>query len=178
MGENSSWELRCRMKTLRLSEIKVKRRFRKDMGDLQRLKDSIEDVGLIQPIVVNSKNELIAGARRLAAMRELGMKNIPVVVADIDPLSGEIHENTLRKDFTISELVAISRAVAKTRKPGTRTDLGANYAEVEKGRSSEIVEKLTGISARNLDKMESIVSAVEEKPSSWVRVVGINGSKP
>ena len=38
---------------LKIQDIKVGDRFRKDLGDLQILASSIQEMGLLQPIVVN-----------------------------------------------------------------------------------------------------------------------------
>ena len=52
-----------------ISNIKYedKSRFRKDLGDLKPLIESIERQGLIHPIVLTEDNQLICGRRRLAA---------------------------------------------------------------------------------------------------------------
>lgn len=63
---------------MKISEIKVKNRFRKDLGDLTSLKESIASVGLLQPIVIDEEGNLIAGERRLRAFIELGKTEIDV----------------------------------------------------------------------------------------------------
>ncbi|MCI0663808.1 MAG: ParB N-terminal domain-containing protein, partial [Acidobacteria bacterium] len=52
--------------------ITVGDRTRKNIGDLVGLKESIQAVGLLHPIVVNSAGELISGLRRMRAFQELG----------------------------------------------------------------------------------------------------------
>src|SRR5688572_216647 len=50
---------------------------------LTELMDSIREHGIIQPLivrVVNGKLELIAGERRFRAARELGLKEVPVLI--------------------------------------------------------------------------------------------------
>ncbi len=47
-----------------VKDIKVKNRVRKDLGNLEDLKDSLRRYGLLNPITLNSKYELIAGERR------------------------------------------------------------------------------------------------------------------
>ena len=59
-----------------ISEIKIGRRIRKDLGDIKPLAESMDSVGLIQPIVVSSENRLLAGRRRLAAAKLLKWKTI------------------------------------------------------------------------------------------------------
>ena len=61
---------------MKIQSIKVWYRFRKDLGDLQTLAKSIQEIGLLQPIVVNQDNELIAGKRRLEACKLLGRTEV------------------------------------------------------------------------------------------------------
>jgi len=93
---------------MKISDIKIGKRFRKDMGDLEGLKNSISELGLLQPIVIDENNNLIAGYRRLLAHQELGIKDIQTNTIKIENvLRGEFDENTIRKNFTPSEGVAI-----------------------------------------------------------------------
>jgi ParB-like chromosome segregation protein Spo0J len=105
--------------------IKVGTRYRKDMGSIDKLASSIRDVGLIQPIVVDGSGNLIAGERRLAACRLLGMADVPVaVVGGLDDaaqvLRAERDENTCRKDMTPSELIALGKALEELERPKAR----------------------------------------------------------
>lgn len=57
-------------------------RYRQDLGDLRPLAESIEEVGLLHPVVVTPEGRLIAGQRRLAACRLLGWAEVPVTVVE------------------------------------------------------------------------------------------------
>lgn len=108
--------------TVRLDEIKVGERARRDLGDLTDLMDSIRELGLLQPIVVTNECKLIAGGRRLEACRKLGMTEANVVVAAhiadaVTLLKAERDENTCRKDMTASELIALGRQIEALEKP-------------------------------------------------------------
>jgi len=82
------------------------------MGDIGGLAASMEELGLLQPIVVTPDGTLIAGERRLRAALRLGWTHISISVVDIDAIvRGEFAENAHRKDFTLSETVAIKRAL-------------------------------------------------------------------
>src|SRR4249920_1005230 len=95
-----------------IKDIKIGKRFRKKVGDIKPLAQSIKEIGLLHPVVINENDELIAGARRLEACKLLGYEEIPVNVVNLkDLLKGEFHENALRKDFTITEAIAIKRAI-------------------------------------------------------------------
>src|SRR5262249_58958030 len=98
--------------TLPLDSIRVGKRIRRDLGDIDALAASIAEVGLLQPIAVTFDGHLIAGERRLRAVRLLGWKTIPYtpIPINLDQIvRGEFAENACRKDFTLSEAVAIKR---------------------------------------------------------------------
>lgn len=105
-----------------IEEIKVKKRVRKDLGDLEPLKDSLRRYGLLNPITIDSKYNLIAGERRLAAAKAIGWTNInAVIINNITPLTKlelELEENNQRKEFTDSELLEGYKKLEKLRNPG------------------------------------------------------------
>jgi hypothetical protein len=70
---------------LPIDQIRVGERHRHDLGDIAGLAESIEDIGLLHPITVDEQGRLLAGARRLAACKRLGWKDIPVNVARMRP---------------------------------------------------------------------------------------------
>ena len=45
------------------------------LSDIDDLTKSIKDVGLLQPLVVDQKNRVVSGNRRLEAIRVLGDKD-------------------------------------------------------------------------------------------------------
>lgn len=114
------------LKELKIADIKVGNRHRKDMGDLTSLAQSIEDDGLLQPIGVTEKLQLVFGERRLRATREiLKKKTILARIVDVTSIiAGEFAENEIRKDFTPSERVAIAKAIEQQigNRRGQRTD--------------------------------------------------------
>ena len=105
------------MKQVLISDIKIGKRFRKEIGDLKPLEKSIAELNcLLHPIVVDENLKLIAGRRRILACKNLGWTKIPVRTVNIPLLeAGELHENGARKNFTGSEIVAISEYIAKHR---------------------------------------------------------------
>ena len=83
---------------------------------LTELMESIREHGIIQPLIVrrvNGKLELIAGERRFRASRELGLKEVPVIVreaSDKDVLEMALIENLQREGLNpIEEALAYSR---------------------------------------------------------------------
>jgi ParB family chromosome partitioning protein len=90
-----------------IEDIKVKKRIRKEMGDIPSLADSMKRFGQISPILISKDNVLIAGERRLEAARSLGWTTINAVTAEIpDELSKleyELEENSQRLNFSAAE---------------------------------------------------------------------------
>lgn len=83
---------------------------------LTELMESIREHGIIQPLIVrrvNGKMELIAGERRFRASRELGLKELPVIIreaSDKDVLEMALIENLQREGLNpIEEAQAYSR---------------------------------------------------------------------
>ena len=72
------------LKDIKIADIKVGNRHRKDMGSLTSLADSIRQEGLLQPIGVTNRLELVFGERRLRAVRDiLKQKTILVRIVDV-----------------------------------------------------------------------------------------------
>lgn len=156
--------------------IKVSRRFRKDLGQIRPLADSINRVGLLHPPVVNQDNELIAGSRRLAAVKMLGWSTVPVTVVPLDEIvRGEFAENAFRKPLTRSEQVAIKKALerverqeAKKRQARSGKPRSAKVGPDEQsGRTRDRVAKALGTSAETIRKAEAVVAAAEAAPETF-----------
>jgi ParB family chromosome partitioning protein len=105
-----------------IEDIKVKRRIRKDLGDISALADSLKRYGQINPITISPKNVLIAGERRFEAAKSLGWRTINAVILDLpDSLSYleyEAEENFQRRDFTPEEAEEAARRIYRLRNPG------------------------------------------------------------
>jgi ParB family chromosome partitioning protein len=84
-----------------------------DEDALQELKDSIDQVGFLQPVVVRAtgplKYELVMGERRWRAAQALGKENIPAIIRDTrddDMLRDALLENIHRADLNPLEEAA------------------------------------------------------------------------
>jgi len=92
-----------------------RRRF--DEGGLASLSDSIEQHGVLQPIVVRrvgDRYQLLVGERRWRAARAAGLAAIPAVIADVDDrdrLELALIENVQRRDLNPIELAHAFRAL-------------------------------------------------------------------
>jgi ParB family chromosome partitioning protein len=86
---------------------------RQTMGDLSELMASIAEKGVIEPVIVRIKNgryQIIAGERRYQAAVQVGLKELPVVVRDVD--DGEVIELALVENLQRKDLTAFEEADA------------------------------------------------------------------
>lgn len=152
---------------------------RKQIGNIQLLADSIQEIGLLQPIVIDSKNNLIAGYRRVLAYQLLNWTDIPVVVSrNIDTtlkaLQAERDENTCRLDFTPSEAVEAAKVIeplereAAKRRQGTRTDKHSenfSTSDKTKARALDKTAQAVGMSRPTYTKAKKVIEFVSEQPA-------------
>ena len=152
-----------KLRHAKLTEIIVGERFREDFGDIEELKNSIKEKGIIQPITIDSNNNLLAGGRRFRAATELGLPTVPVIVRDfvddIDSREIELMENVHRKDFTWAEQAKLVKSIDTLYKDKH----GSNWS----GRkTAELLDKGVATVARNLqlaDAMEVLPELGEYK---------------
>ena len=103
-----------------IKDIIIKKRARKDEGDLTSLMESLDKIGQLNPIILNSKMELIAGYRRLTAAKKLGWTKISATILEIhdkaDMLAIEIDENVHRLAFDDADLADAYKKLQKLRR--------------------------------------------------------------
>ncbi len=93
--------------TRKISAVKLNSEYLRVQSDVEALKKSLDSVGLIHPVTINTEDELLAGARRFQAASELGWEDIPVHIVDRDRLVQElisIDENLVRASLNSLEL--------------------------------------------------------------------------
>ena len=79
---------------------------RQVMGDLSELMASVAEKGVIEPLIVRSRGDrfqIIAGERRYQAAVQVGLRELPVVIRDVDDsevIELALVENIQRKDLT------------------------------------------------------------------------------
>ena len=92
--------------SLPLSEVRIPELRLRGLGDIDALRESIANAGLLQPIIVDKSHTLVCGLHRLEACRSLGWTHIPAVV---DALEGprarlaEVDENLCRRELSVLE---------------------------------------------------------------------------
>ena len=105
-----------------VEDVVVRRRIRKNLGDLTLLMDSMRTHGLLNPIVITTERELVAGHRRLESARRLGWQRITASVieerSETALLEVEIDENTHRKDLNTDELADAYVRLDRLKNPG------------------------------------------------------------
>lgn len=113
---------KSRIITIPVAKVRITDRIRSYPGDLASLAESMEAIGLLNPIVIDSNNYLVAGYRRLTAARKLGWQEIEARMVDVRDkktlLMIEMEENTTRKDFTPEQLEHAQRLLARQEKTG------------------------------------------------------------
>lgn len=179
--------------SVRIADVRIGRRYRRDMGDLAGLADSIKRVGLLHPIVVTEGDVLVAGERRLRACESLGWTRIPCrVVPDLDDLlRAESDENTVRQNFTPSEahdiyeaLIVREREAAKERVGGrppkeakTSSKLDHVSEPPHERRADSRAAAATGYSRQTLAKVAEVKAAADAGtvPQSVVQEMDTTG---
>lgn len=154
------------MTSLHLNEIKIApERQRQEFGDEDQLSSSIERLGLLHPIVVRHDGTLVAGERRLRAIRKLAIANIgikhgnasyepwqvPITYFEsLDPYGAyeaELEENVQRRDLTWQE-----RADARARLHKLRCEQNPGQSVKDTARELLGRETIANETANNLNK--------------------------
>ncbi|MCM8831289.1 MAG: ParB/RepB/Spo0J family partition protein [Candidatus Omnitrophica bacterium] len=106
------------LKISQLKEGKFQPRKEINQKEIEELASSIKEKGFIQPIVVRKIDqdyEIVAGGRRYLAAKLLGLKEVPVIIKDLDDkdaLVFAIVENLQRKDLNpLEEAQAFKRLI-------------------------------------------------------------------
>ena len=150
-------------------------------GDVKELADSIAEVGLINPIMVDQSHTLIAGLHRLEAMKLLGRTEIECTVSDLDGLQvalAEIDENFVRKDLSddeFRELLLRRKEIYESLHPETKATYGRMEPNEETAPNVRMIFEL----ARDGRKPNEIVKALFERniptPAEYKAAHGFNG---
>lgn len=182
-------------KLVAINDIIIGERYRKDLGDLEPLKQSISEIGLLHPVVIDADQRLLVGGRRLEACKQLGMLTIPAVAAaslsDLrQRVVAERDENVCREPFKPSEMVALGRVIEEFQRPiaekaksegvkeggKNRHSLGgispkAKPPRDESKRTSAVAATACGVDRRTYEKAKAVAEAAEKSPKKFGHLV-------
>src|SRR6266498_4676640 len=165
--------------TMPIADTKIGERHRRDLGDVASLAANIAEIGLLHPVVVTPDGVLIAGARRIAAAKQLGWTEIAVRIVDLDQIvRGEVAENGHRKDYVPSEIDDIRRALEPEEKAAAKerqrehggTAPGKHSGKVstsDAGKVRDKIGKFAHISGRTVDKIAEVCNAARADPKTY-----------
>lgn len=172
-----------------IASIVVGERRREDMGDIDALARSLEQYGLIQPIVIDDAGMLVAGGRRLAAAQSLGWTHIDCrpfgTLSEVERQEIELEENLQRKDLTPYErsktLVRLAEAAAEVDRASfvaTRNETPKEGRPDQPGSLRRVGERVN-VDPATIIKAQQHVAAVEEHalPPETAQAVAIDYAK-
>lgn len=160
------------------SDITIGQRFRSNAdNNIKLLCDSIEAVGQLQPILIDSEYRLIVGERRLRACELLGIDVEATICVTLEDATkrviAERDENHCREPWTPSEWVAIGESLEAIEKPKAAErrasqiqdgkPTGGNLPQVEEGKTRDKVAEAIGVSGKTYEKAKAVVSASKDE---------------
>ena len=107
-------EIRLKINQIEPNRDQPRKKF--DEESLQELTDSVKQFGILQPLIVQKRDdyyEIIAGERRWRAAKSAGLKEVPVVIRDMS--DQEIVEISLIENIQREDLNPIEEAIAYKR---------------------------------------------------------------
>lgn len=138
---------------IKLKDIKIGERYRKEFLEIPELAESIKTKGLIHALTIDENNVLVAGERRYKACMMLNMEEVEVNyrrdLTEIQKREIEIEENIMRKGFTWPEEVTAKAQLHKLKQ--------SIYGAAVSGHGSEGTWKLDD-TAKALGESKSGVS--------------------
>ncbi|NKE72815.1 ParB/RepB/Spo0J family partition protein [Candidatus Manganitrophus noduliformans] len=107
--------------------------------DFEQLKASIQENGIIQPIIVDPKMGVICGHQRLRAAKEIGLPSIPVVVRSVEKEETRgimaIEENIRRRQLQPSEMARAVKKLTELEERKNRADLVAKEINLSRSQT-------------------------------------------
>lgn len=136
---------------------------RQVMGDLSELIASIAEKGILEPLVVRQRGErfqIVAGERRYQASVQVGLRDLPVVIRDVDDtgmLELALIENLQRKDLTPFEEAEALQGLAE-RCAYTHEDLARRLGKSRTSITESLALTAMPEEVRNLCRLADIAS--------------------
>lgn len=161
-----------RVVDIELASVIIEPRQERSVGDLSGLMASIEDVGLLHPIVVGTDHKLKVGYRRLMAFRQMERDTIPAHLSDdlndvIQALKAERDENVQRESLPWTVMVARGKeleALVKTPVGRPSVEIMENSHNLKPGTTRDKVGEVFGVSGTTWEHAKQVVEAAESDP--------------
>ena len=141
---------------------------------LPELVESIQQLGLLYPLLIDEDGVLIDGEQRLAALDILGIHDIPVIIDSDVTIAGdeddvlaermrrELASNGVRTSYTPVQAAAARRRLRELLGKQGHTRTGVPLAERRKNWASELATSETGVSRTTMDRVDRIVRFAED----------------
>lgn len=143
---------------------------------------SIQEKGIIQPLLITTNGIIISGHRRWEAARKIGLKEVPVIVSDLtddlDIIEALIITNKDQRERTneqmareYQELKAVESERARRRQLATLNNVGDGLAvvnspqrekEQETGKARDIAASKLGIGSQKAERASDIIDVIDE----------------
>ena len=163
----------------RITAISINHRRPASSAKIDQLAESIEQVGLLNPITVTDWGVLVAGLHRLEACKKLGWTEIPCnVIKEDDAELAEIDENLIRNELNAHEqveLMARRKVIYEEKHPETKAGIaGANArwdATAKSATASFVADTAakTGISERTVRENIQIAKSISPEVKEIIR---------
>ncbi|MFZ5862371.1 MAG: ParB/RepB/Spo0J family partition protein [Nitrospirota bacterium] len=118
--------------------------------DFEQLKGSIQELGVIEPLIVDEDMRLICGHQRLRAAKAVGLPSVPVVIRSVGEAETRamitIEENIRRRQLQPSEMARAIKKLTelKTRAGQVAETVGLSDRQVQRYRSlSDLIPELS-----------------------------------
>jgi len=136
---------------------------RQVMGDLSELMASIAEKGIIEPLIVRQRGgryQIVAGERRYQASVQVGLRELPVVIRDVDDneiVEVALVENIQRKDLSAFEEAEALQVLAE-RCGYTHEDLARRMGKSRTNVTESLALAQMPTEVRNLCRLADISS--------------------
>lgn len=145
---------------------------------VRQLAQSIQRLGLLNPLTITSEGLLVAGLHRLEACKSLGWEEVPASIVTLDALCAElaeIDENLIRNELSeLEQAVQLARRkeiylvmypetkAGKSQANGMNKILGNNVAEATSATFAADTAEKTGVTDRTIRTKVQIGEALGE----------------
>lgn len=141
---------------------------------------SIQEVGLLMPILITKQNRIIDGHRRVAAYDKMELKEIPAIVVEGEPAALFAHANSQAKKLSGNESLEVFLKEPNAVIPLIR----ARFLEAEENLGRQLLERLSNeglslntyrVAVRLAEEADKVTPDVLKKITRWMLKHGATG---